>query len=454
MRLSNSLASVVEPFAVAFTERSFRRFIVLLLRTIVCNGRRTVANIVRTIEPIADLHLCNFCRFLSEAPWKLWVVGGVLARQLVKTFRAKVGVLELVLDDTTVEHHGKHVWGKGRHRDGVRSSQAHTVTVYGHRWIVLALQVAVPWTTRKLALPLAVALYLPKDVCEALGRKYRSPSELAIVLLYRVFGWLPGVRFTLAVDGGFSTHLLARFAVRHADRVTLVGKCHPRCLLYAAPPVRSQRRRGRPRKLGQRLPRPVDFVQAHRSKARTATVSWYGGHTRRVALLSSTGLWYRRGQALVPMRWVHVRDLDGTHRDEYLFCTAPQSLPRRDRLHLHRPLEHRNHLPGGQDLLPTRNPPLSPRQVRLLRHPPCHSASTLLSSSFTPAFLLRAEAPNRLSVGRGRRPAATPTCCLSSGPTSGSAVFLQITPSHACCTHYPHHSYALRSPCYASPRDV
>ncbi len=327
MRLSKTLASVVEPFAVAFTERSFRRFIVLLLGAIVCNGRRTVANIVRTIEPIADLHLCNFCRFLSEAPWKLWVVGGVLARQLVKTFRAKVGVLELVLDDTTVEHRGKHVWSKGRHRDGVRSSQSHTVTVYGHRWIVLALLVAVPWTTRKLALPLAVALYLPKDVCEALGRKYPSPSELAIVLLYRVFRWLPGVRFTLAVDGGFSTHLLARFAARHADRVTLVGKCHPRCLLYAAPPGRSQRRRGRPRKLGKRLPRPVDFVRAHRSKARTATVSWYGGNTRHVALLSSTGLWYRRGQALVPMRWVHVRDLDGTHRDEYLFCTDPNLSP-------------------------------------------------------------------------------------------------------------------------------
>ncbi len=27
------------------------------------------------------------------------------------------------------------------------------------------------------------------------------------------------------------------------------------------------------------------------------------------------------------MRWVHVRDLDGTHRDEYLFCTDPNLSP-------------------------------------------------------------------------------------------------------------------------------
>ena len=51
MRLSKTLACVVEPFAVAFTERLFRRFSFLLLGAIVCNGPRTVANIVRTTEP-------------------------------------------------------------------------------------------------------------------------------------------------------------------------------------------------------------------------------------------------------------------------------------------------------------------------------------------------------------------------------------------------------------------
>ena len=54
-----------------------------------------------------------------------------------------------------------------------------------------------------------------------------------------------------------------------------------------------------------------------------ATVTWYGGESRRVAWTSAEGGWYRSGHGLVPVRWVHVRDVQGTHRDEYFFATDP-----------------------------------------------------------------------------------------------------------------------------------
>ena len=50
-------------------------------------------------------------------------------------------------------------------------------------------------------------------------------------------------------------------------------------------------------------------------------VRWYGGGTRRVALAGGAGHWYKSGRGLVPLRWVFVRDRDGTHRDEYLYTT-------------------------------------------------------------------------------------------------------------------------------------
>jgi hypothetical protein len=56
-------------------------------------------------------------------------------------------------------------------------------------------------------------------------------------------------------------------------------------------------------------------------------VGWYGGGTRRVEIVSGTGNWYKAGQPLVPVRWVFVRDGQGTHRDEYFFTTDPQLLP-------------------------------------------------------------------------------------------------------------------------------
>ena len=54
---------------------------------------------------------------------------------------------------------------------------------------------------------------------------------------------------------------------------------------------------------------------------------WYGGGTRRVALAGGVGHWYKSGRGLVPLRWVFVRDRDGTHRDEYFFTTDPALSP-------------------------------------------------------------------------------------------------------------------------------
>src|SRR5262249_48251775 len=45
------------------------------------------------------------------------------------------------------------------------------------------------------------------------------------------------------------------------------------------------------------------------------------GGRRRVGLVGGTGHWYKSGRGLVPIRWVSVRDLDGTHRDEFFYTT-------------------------------------------------------------------------------------------------------------------------------------
>lgn len=54
-----------------------------------------------------------------------------------------------------------------------------------------------------------------------------------------------------------------------------------------------------------------------------AKVSWYGGSKRRVQLTGGNGHWYKGGKGLVPIRWVFVHDVQGTHRDEYFFTTDP-----------------------------------------------------------------------------------------------------------------------------------
>jgi hypothetical protein len=46
-----------------------------------------------------------------------------------------------------------------------------------------------------------------------------------------------------------------------------------------------------------------------------------------VEFVSGTGHWYKGGGGLVPVRWVFVHDLDGTHEDRYFYCTDPALSP-------------------------------------------------------------------------------------------------------------------------------
>jgi hypothetical protein len=126
-------------------------------------------------------------------------------------------------------------------------------------------------------------------------------------------------------DGGYASHELARFCHRHRRHATLVSRFHGDANLYDAPPSRRKGCGGRPRTKGPKLPTPQDVVR--RSRRTKATVSWYGGGRRRVEWVSGTGHWYKAGKGLVPIRWVFVHDLQGTHRDEYFYTTDTSLSP-------------------------------------------------------------------------------------------------------------------------------
>jgi hypothetical protein len=74
------------------------------------------------------------------------------------------GPVLLAGDDTVTEHPGPHMFGKGRHRDGVRSFHRDTAYRWGHTWVVLSMLVKLPFATRPWALPVLVALVPPPGV--------------------------------------------------------------------------------------------------------------------------------------------------------------------------------------------------------------------------------------------------------------------------------------------------
>jgi hypothetical protein len=227
------------------------------------------------------------------------------------------GVIYLAGDDTVTEHRGRKVYGKGRHRDAVRSSHSHTAHRYGHKWVTLTISVRFPFARRPWTLPIMSALYRTPECNQALGLRHKTPPHLMRQMLRVLLRRFPDRKFLFVGDGGFSAHESAALAQKYGGRLKMVGRFHPDAALYEPPPQR--RKVGRPRKVGRKLPTP----QQARGKAHAQRlkVSWYGGLTRTVAAVTGTGGWYRAGADLVQVRWVWVHDLDGTHRDEYFFTT-------------------------------------------------------------------------------------------------------------------------------------
>jgi len=103
--------------------------------------------------------------------------------------------------------------------------------------------------------------------------------------------------------------------------VALGSRFWATAILYAPRPPRRSGKSGRPRQKGRKRPSPDAVVK--KAKRKRFTVSWYGGKTRRVELISGEGHWFKAGNGLVPVRWVFVHDVQGTHRDEYFYCTDP-----------------------------------------------------------------------------------------------------------------------------------
>jgi hypothetical protein len=242
----------------------------------------------------------------------------VIAKFVIERF-APEGTIRLCGDETVDGHRGKKVYGKGRHRDAVRSSHSHTVYRYGHKWIVLAILVDLPYTDRPFALPILVALYRSKQCNEQEGRRHKTPAELMCGLLAVLIRWFPERRFVFAGDSAYGTHPMARFAHRHRKHVSLVSKFIPDANLFEPPARRNRRNVGRPRVKGKALPKPEEVVA--RKKAKKGRVRRYGGSWRDVETVTGKGHWYKSGQGIVPVLWVFVRDLSGTHRDEYFFTT-------------------------------------------------------------------------------------------------------------------------------------
>jgi uncharacterized protein YerC len=328
MRVPEFAVPVLSPFQPSFSTPTYHRFLVLMFGAILTTGRRTITNILRTVRPYARGHISSYHRVFSQRRWSAWRLARLLLAFLLDHV-VPPGPVLLAGDDTVAEHPGPHVFGKGRHRDGVRSTHSYTAYRWGHKWVVVSVLVKLPFAIRPWALPVLVTLYRDPEWDQAHRKRHKTPAHLARLLLARVVRWFPERPFIFVGDTGYGTSETARFCGKHGRHLTLVSKFYGDAALYKPPPPRTRHTMGRPRVKGQKLASPQEVVANSVNRTRL-TVAWYGGSTRDIEIVTGTGHWYRIGEDLVAVRWVYVHDCRGTHRDEYFFTTditmSPQQI--------------------------------------------------------------------------------------------------------------------------------
>jgi hypothetical protein len=315
--IANQGLPLFDLFKSAFTTTAtFARARLLGVAAILTTGRRTVANLLRTVADLTQGDASSYHRVLCMAQWSTLTLASILARFLLRHCWPQ-GRVRLVGDDTVTEHPGRKVHGKARHRDPIRSSHSYTAWRWGHKWVVLAVLVSFPFAARPWALPVLVALYRSPEDNRKRGRRHRTPAQLLQVLLRLLLRWFPDRQFVCAGDQSYGSHDMASLASRTAGRLHLVSKFYPNANLYQPPPAYAGN--GRPRVKGSKLPTPQEVVAT--APRRRLNVAWYGGGRRDVDVVTGSGHWYKAGEGLVPVRWVYVHDLTGTHRDEYFYST-------------------------------------------------------------------------------------------------------------------------------------
>ena len=236
--LPKQVHAVLDPLESAFSRPTHRRFLVLGVVAILTLGGRTIANLLRCLGALAPGHSSSYHRVFSHRRWSSWK----LARQFAHTVLARFlpqGPIELAGDDTVTEHPGPHVYGKGCHRDPVRSTHSYTAYRWGHKWVALTLLVKVPWATRTMG-PAPAGRTVPDPRS---GPRTEAASQDTVPidrqLLRVLLRWFPERKFVITGDGNYATHELAELAAQYPGRLTLVSKFYPTANLT----VRSHRPR-------------------------------------------------------------------------------------------------------------------------------------------------------------------------------------------------------------------
>jgi hypothetical protein len=306
--ITSTWLKLLGQFFQIFTQPGADIFLSLMTGWVLCTARRTITGILPFADPTCKHAHDAYHRFFPDARWALSQLWQKLTLILVARF-CPSGIVTLALDDTLFHHTGRKINGAGYWRDAVRSTKKSVVYAWGLNLVVLTLQVQPPWGGEPLGLPINMRLH---------RKKQKTLIELATEMIQQVCEWLPQRALRVVGDGFYAT--LAGKPLAH---VTIISRIRRDARLYALPPKRRPKRRGRPRVKGKKWPK-LEKMAAHIQNWNTVLFSQRGTMVERL-VYTRIVLWPSVSRK--PIRLVISRDPQGKEKDDFFFTTDIEMSP-------------------------------------------------------------------------------------------------------------------------------
>ena len=319
--MRSEYTTILTTFARLFSKRVWQHVQILLLGGILAPGQRTVTAILRIMGLSTEKHFQNFHRVLNRAVWSSREASRLLLGLLVAAFAAS-GPVVLGMDDTIERRRGAQIAAKGIYRDPVRSSHSHFVKASGLRWISVMWLTRIPWAQRIWALPFLTVLAPSERYYEKRKRAHKKLTDWARQVLLQMRRWLPGRKLVVVMDAGYAAIDFLWKVAKLAHPITLIARFRLDAALYEPAPERQPGKKGRSRKIGQRLPTLEQVLEDTQTCWKKVVIpNWYGEGKRAVEITSATAVWYHSGMPPLPIRWVLIRDPLGKFKSQALLCT-------------------------------------------------------------------------------------------------------------------------------------
>lgn len=310
MDVATSFVPVIQVLATVMTTPTSETFQTLVGGWLMA-PRRTIAGMVRASG--VDRHHSAFHRFFSDASWSIDRAGLAVFDLVTSGLQC----VFLTVDDTLLSRSGLKVFGTGMHRDAVLSSRSHTVTLWGHCWIVVGVVFEsrlIP--DRIFSLPVMCRLYLNKKSADKWRRKYRTKNQLMLEML--------GKLETHAEKHSKTLHLLGDSAFTAPAVLNelpagmhVTGRVGRDVRIHAPVIPKVKGSPGRPRRRGDRMPTPEEMLQQKRLPR--LSIQLYHGSTYVMRVATACGCFYKAPEREVLV--IAVEHLKGGRGTEVFYTT-------------------------------------------------------------------------------------------------------------------------------------